>query len=111
MSALTQIAPVPLDYQAARSRGRWFGRNIWAMGDQVLISGANFLTTVLIARALSPASFGTFTLVYSALLLANIFQSTLITQAHNVLAAKPKGRFLSSLYRQHGLEPVDAGGP
>ena len=61
------------------------------MGDQILISGANFVTTVLIARALSPTSFGTFTLVYSALLLANIFQSTLITQAHNVLAANRTG--------------------
>ncbi len=79
-------------FPAHGRRSRLFGKNIWAMGDQVLISATNFLTTVLIARVLSPALFGTFTLVYSALLLANIFQSTLITQAHNVLSLSREGQ-------------------
>jgi O-antigen/teichoic acid export membrane protein len=91
MSAVTEISPPVIGSQPAPRRGRLFGKNIWAMGDQVLISGTNFLTTVLIARALLPSVFGTFTLVYSALLLANIFQSTLITQAHNVLGANRTG--------------------
>jgi O-antigen/teichoic acid export membrane protein len=91
MSAVTEISPTIVAGQTAPRRGRLFGKNIWAMGDQILISGTNFLTTVLIARALLPSVFGTFTLVYSALLLANIFQSTLITQAHNVLGANRTG--------------------
>ena len=92
MSTVTQLAPPIISYPAVRLRSRLFGKNIWAVADQVLISGGNFLVTVLIARALSPAAFGTFTLVYSALLLANIFQSTLITQPHNVLAADRTGQ-------------------
>src|SRR5687768_2597680 len=70
---------------------KWLGRNVYALADQVLISGANFLTMVLTARALGVEGFGDFTLIFSALLLANIFQSTLITQPHNVLASSMKG--------------------
>jgi O-antigen/teichoic acid export membrane protein len=91
MTTLETILEPPPVTAAPRARSRMFGKNIWAMGDQVLISGANFLTTVLIARSLAPAGFGSYTLVFSAMLLANIFQSTLITQAHNVLAANRSG--------------------
>jgi O-antigen/teichoic acid export membrane protein len=70
---------------------RWLGRNFWAMCDQILISAANFITMVLAARAMSKAEFGAFTLVYSALLLANVIQSTLVTQAHNVIGATRGG--------------------
>jgi len=91
MSTVTAISTATLSFPVHGRRSRLFGKNIWAMGDQILISATNFLTTVLIARVLSPALFGSFTLVYSALLLANIFQSTLITQAHNVLALTREG--------------------
>src|SRR4051812_2432472 len=70
---------------------RFLGRDVWALADQVLISGTNFVTMVLAARGLHPAAFGAFTLVYSSLLFANIFQSTLVTQPHNVLAATRHG--------------------
>jgi O-antigen/teichoic acid export membrane protein len=78
-----------------------FGKNVWAIADQVLISGSNFVTMILVARAIGAAEFGTFSLVYSVLLLANILQSTLITQPHNVLASTRHGtdfgRFTFSL--------------
>ena len=70
---------------------RWLGRNVWAMCDQILISAANFITMALAARAMGKTQFGAFTLVYSALLLANVLQSTLVTQAHNVIAATKSG--------------------
>jgi O-antigen/teichoic acid export membrane protein len=92
MSTVAIISTPAVSLPVYGRRSRLFGKNIWAMGDQVLISGTNFLTTVLIARVLSPALFGSFTLVYSALLLANIFQSTLVTQAHNVLALSRAGQ-------------------
>jgi O-antigen/teichoic acid export membrane protein len=91
MSTVSAISAPTFGFPVHARRSRLFGKNIWAMGDQVLISATNFITTVLIARVLSPALFGSFTLVYSALLLANIFQSTLVTQAHNVLALSRAG--------------------
>ncbi len=75
----------------ARLAGKLAGRNAFALGDQILISGANFITVVLPKRAMSGDEFGTFSLVYSVLLLANIVQSTLLTQPHNVLASTRTG--------------------
>jgi O-antigen/teichoic acid export membrane protein len=71
---------------------RGFGKNIWALNDQILISGTNFATTVLTARSLNDREFGAFSVIYGVLLLCNIVQSTLITHAHNVLGAIRMGR-------------------
>ncbi len=90
------VAP-PLSYESPpagigrRLAGKLAGRNSWALADQVLISGANFLTVVLPKRAMRADEFGSFSLVYSVLLLTNIVQSTLLTQPHNVLAVSRKG--------------------
>lgn len=60
-----------------------------ALMDQGLISAANFLTMVLVARGLHDQdAFGLFVLAYMALLMAGTFQSGLITQPHNVLGAQ-----------------------
>src|SRR5438067_291702 len=80
-----------LPRRAAARQAGWFGRNVWALSDQVLISGTNFATSVLVARELGPAGFGTFTVVYGALQFANILQSTLVSQPHNVLGATRGG--------------------
>src|SRR5687768_15710441 len=66
-------------------------KNSFAFADQVLISGTNFVTGVLTARALDQGEFGVFSVIYAGLLFANIIQSTLITQAHNVLGATRAG--------------------
>ncbi|MFL5561393.1 MAG: lipopolysaccharide biosynthesis protein [Gemmatimonadaceae bacterium] len=64
---------------------RLVGRS-WPLADQTLVSAANFVTMVLLARGMSQVAFGRFTLFYSVLLFANGMQSSLITQPHNVLA-------------------------
>jgi O-antigen/teichoic acid export membrane protein len=81
-------------------------RQIWAVADQGLISASNFATMIFVARGLGdPSLFGTFTLVYSAMLFSNIFQMALITQPHNVLGAGREGESYrryttSTLYTQ-----------
>ncbi len=84
---------------SSRSTFLWLHKHSWGLFDQVLISGTNFVTMVLAARAMHPDSsaFGEFSLVYSALLFTNVFQSTLVTQPHNVLASTRKGE----AYRRH----------
>src|SRR5947208_16949040 len=71
----------------------WLRSHAWGLFDQVLISATNFITMWLAGRAmkLDSVEFGAFTLVYSAMLFANILQSSLVTQPHNVLAANRKG--------------------
>ena len=63
----------------------------WGVADQGLISTTNFVTMVLLARGLGPGAFGTFSLVYSALLFANGIQGALILQPHSVLSAERTG--------------------
>jgi O-antigen/teichoic acid export membrane protein len=68
------------------------GRSVWGLADQLLISATNFVTMALVIKALpDAAAFGIFSLVYSALLFANIIQSALVTQPHNVLATSREG--------------------
>lgn len=91
MSTIVLAPPSPAPAQRARRGTR--RKDAWAVADQALISATNFLTMVLVARGLgSPAEFGTFTLVYSALLFANILQVALVTQPHNVLGTARAGR-------------------
>jgi O-antigen/teichoic acid export membrane protein len=68
-----------------------FNRAHWVVADQMLISGTNFVTMLLLARGLSPSHFGIFTVVYSGLLFANGLQGALICVPHNVLGAALRG--------------------
>ncbi len=55
--------------------------------DQVLVSGSNFLTGVMLVRALGLAEFGRFTIAYSVLLLANSIQLSFIASPMMTLGA------------------------
>ena len=46
---------------------------------------------ILLARAVTPGDFGSFTLVYSALLFGGVLQGALVTQPHNVIGAGLRG--------------------
>lgn len=59
----------------------------WALGDQFVVSAANFLTVYLFARHLDTSHFGAFMLAYVGLQLLTSMQSAFLTQPHNVLAA------------------------
>src|SRR5688500_11827853 len=77
--------------ETAKERRFWLSRGAWGLADQVLISATNFITMVLLARGLGPESFGEFVLVYTAMLLANGLQNSLIIQPHHVLGATREG--------------------
>lgn len=100
LSAVTPRAVV----DATPKRFAFLRANSFALGDQVLISGTNFVTGVLTARALDQGEFGAFSVIYAGLFFANIIQSTLVTQPHNVLAATRTGeayrRYTSSTAAQ-----------
>ena len=54
------------------------GREIFALTDQALVSGANFITNVILARALGLSKFGVFSLAWIAVLFVNSLQSAFI---------------------------------
>jgi O-antigen/teichoic acid export membrane protein len=81
--------------------------------DQGLTSASNFVTGLLLARALGPAAFGTFALLYTILVYANNVQNALICQPHNVLgvgrSSRPYARYtLSTGVSQLALAGVGA---
>jgi O-antigen/teichoic acid export membrane protein len=71
----------------------------WGLADQALMSAANFLTMVILARELTTTGFGSFVLAYTALLLANGLQGALIAQPHNVLGQARAGSAYSTYTR------------
>lgn len=60
----------------------------WALVDQAVVSGSNFVTGVLLARFLGPEAFGLFVLLQSVLLYVNSFQGALIFQP--MMSAAPQ---------------------
>jgi O-antigen/teichoic acid export membrane protein len=64
---------------------------VWGVGDQALASGTNFLTMVILARALSKSDLGAYVLVFAGLQLVLTFQGSLISQPHNVIGVRYQG--------------------
>lgn len=62
-------------------------RSASALIDQVLISGSNFLTTIVLVRGLGLTGFGQFSIVYVLLLYANALQASFI--ANPMLSIAP----------------------
>ncbi len=54
------------------------GREISALGDQALVSGANFITNLMLARSMGLREYGVFALTWMAVLFVNSFQWALI---------------------------------
>lgn len=78
-----------------RERGRSYPRSrpeLWGIADQALASGVNFLTIVVLARALVPADFGYFVIAFTLLQSAGMLQAALVTRPHNVLGAIRRDR-------------------
>jgi O-antigen/teichoic acid export membrane protein len=54
------------------------GREIWALSDQAVVSGTNFLTSVMLARFMGLSEFGVFALAWMSVLFVNSLQSALV---------------------------------
>lgn len=64
----------------------------WGLADQALVSATNFLTIVVVARALAAEEFGYFVLAFTILQSCGMLQAALLARAHNVLGAVRSGR-------------------
>jgi O-antigen/teichoic acid export membrane protein len=67
------VATFPAETHLTRLR-----REAWALSDQALVSGMNFLTNVLLARLLGLQEFGIFTLAWMTVLFCNSLQMALV---------------------------------
>jgi len=86
--------------QRAESLLKSLARNQWLLADQVLVSGMNFTTTVLLARMLGVYNFGIFTVLYYILLYVNSIQLALNVQPMFSIAPQmPEGPERQSFLR------------
>lgn len=63
-----------------RNARTWIGRGFWAVADQALFAGGNFLVSVLLARLLEPKAYGAVSLAYAVLLLFGTLQSAFLNE-------------------------------
>jgi O-antigen/teichoic acid export membrane protein len=70
---------------------------IWALSDQAVVSGGNFLTNLVLIRALAPPSYGAYALVLNAVLFANTLQSNMVVYPVCMLGARSTDEELAGI--------------
>ncbi len=74
----------------------WAGRGFWAVTDQALFSGANFLVNILLARWLPPEEYGAFAVSMSIFYLLAAFHTAVLTEPMMIFGA---GKYREQLLR------------
>ncbi len=91
---------------ATRGRVLWAGARTWspkgalALVDQGLISGANFILGIVLARHLAPDQYGAYALAFQVFLFLSV--------AYSALVLEPLSVFGSSVYRNSNREYLGA---
>src|SRR5213075_2031677 len=62
-------------------------QSFWAIADQGVVSLGNFLTTIILARALTPAAYGLWSVIFGLILFLNVFSASLINYPLSVRMA------------------------
>jgi len=65
----------------------WAAKSFWAILDQGLISGSNFLAGIVLARWLSPAQYGAYGVAFEFFLLLSLFHLALVLEPQRVFAS------------------------
>jgi O-antigen/teichoic acid export membrane protein len=83
----------------------WATKGGFAILDQGLFAGTNFLVNILLARLLTPAEYGAFALAYSIFLLFSTFHTAIFTEPMTIFGsgkyAKELKKYLGILVRLH----------
>jgi O-antigen/teichoic acid export membrane protein len=94
MEANTRIAtPLARSWLKSLSRVRSHElQGFWAIADQGVVSLGNFLTTIILARSISPADYGVWSVLFGSILFLNVLPASLITYPLSVrLASRDDG--------------------
>lgn len=71
----------------------------WALFDQAIVSAANFLTGLLVARSLGPADLAAYSLAFTAINGLSSVQRAVVSQPMNILAAQESAAQRLERYR------------
>jgi O-antigen/teichoic acid export membrane protein len=115
MAAPPAIGPaVPASGDGTGARSRWIdqllpgtGRGVVAVADQAAVSGARFLTTVLIGRLCGAGELGVYTLGFTMVIIAACVQEALLATPYAIFASSSRGEsargYAGSVLVQHWL--------
>ena len=84
--------------QLLQSLMRRYRQVNWALADQAMVSGVNFITGILLARFLGIEEFGRFTLAWMAVLFVNSIQHALINSPMMSIGPKQSKAGMPSYY-------------
>jgi O-antigen/teichoic acid export membrane protein len=73
---------------------------VWSIGDQAAVSAGNFLTSVLLARALAPAEYGVYALLLAFIIALNGIHAALVTYGLSLHGAAQPREILERLCGQ-----------
>jgi len=62
-------------------------RVLWAIADQGVVSLGNFLTTIILARAVTPAAYGLWSVIFGLILFLNVLPASLVNYPMSVRLA------------------------
>jgi len=98
-----------------RSSGRrWLGKGFWALTDQALFALSNFGLNIMLARWLTAAEYGAWSLAFSALLLVGAFHTALFAEPMLVFGPSRYRHctraYIAALVRGHWVAMVPIGG-
>jgi O-antigen/teichoic acid export membrane protein len=74
------IEPIAQGIETKQDSTRWFAAGFWAVCDQALFAGTNFLVNVLLARRLSSDAYGAFTIAFATFLFVATFHTAMFTE-------------------------------
>lgn len=95
---MTNLAQTMKSGIEARKIRRWVGNGSLAIGDQVFISGSNFLLSILLARWSSAAEYGAFALAFAIFLLLSQLHQSLLLEPMSVFGSSYSGSRLKRYY-------------
>ena len=87
-------------------RQRLASNEAWALADQAMVSGSNFLTGVLLTRYMGMREFGIFTLAWMAVLFVNSLQMALIVAPMMSIGPKQQANDVPRYYGAVVLQEV-----
>ena len=72
---MTQIARI-----TTKIKSRWLKKGFWAVTDQGLFAGSNFILNILLARWLTPSEYGAFGIAFAVFLLIGSLHSAMLIE-------------------------------
>src|SRR5262245_11059341 len=89
---------------------RWSGKGALTLLDQGLISGSNFLMSILLARQLTPEGYGAYSLAFEFFLLLALIYGAMMLEPMSVFGSSvyrsSLSEYLGSLIRIHSILSV-----